>query len=428
MELVTLTTKEVQRLEAIAQITAGTMAQAAAAQLLGLSVRQVKRLVRAYRGGGASALASRRRGRRPNNTLEPQSLAAALALCRGPYLGFGPTFAVEKLRERDGICISRETLRKALIKAGLWKSTRRKRNLHLPRPRREQFGELLQADGSPHDWFEGRGPKCTLLLAVDDASGRIGAARFEPAETSDGYLALFEQHFQEHGLPQAIYVDRHEIFRVNQRNCDADTRTQVGRALHELNIELICANSPQAKGRIERLNRTCQDRLIKDMRLHGISSIAQANAFLPGWIEQHNARFAVAALSPADAHRPTTPEQLRHALCRKYERVLSRQFTVQFDNAIYALEACDERALVAGMRIAIHVHRDGRIAATHPTRRLAIRLLHRYVKRTPIVGSKELNTHTNQRMTNPKKAHTPAPNHPWKTPQYILAQRLRGHL
>jgi len=426
MELIALTAKEVHRLEVIGQVAAGALTQYAAAQLLDLSVRQTKRLLRAYRRDGARGLTSKRRGHLPNNALDPDRMADALALCRGPYAGFGPTFAAEKLRERDGIALSRETLRRALMRAGLWKGKRRKRALHLPRERRAQYGELVQADGSPHDWFEGRGPKCTLLVTIDDATSAIGAARFESAETTDGYFELFEQHFRNHGLPGAIYVDRHEIFRINQRNCNADARTQVGRALDELGITLICANSPQAKGRVERLNRTCQDRLIKEMRLLGISTIAAANAFLPTWVENHNRRFAVAPACALNAHSSAKDDALQRILCRRYERVLSTHFTLQFDNAIYALEPLDGRSLCPGMRITIHARRDGGIAATHPSRTLSIRLLQHHKRRTAVIGSKDLGAYLDRHAPNPKKAHRPAANHPWKTPAYLLAQRLKG--
>lgn len=430
MELIALTAKEVHRLEVLSQLIEGGRTQIAAAAALALSTRQVRRLLRRYQRDGAAGLASRKRGRRPNNALDPERIARILEYCGGPYVGFGPTFAAEKLRERNAIDVNRETLRRLLMRNGLWRGKHRKLARHLPRDRREQFGELIQADGSPHDWFEGRAPRCSLLCTIDDATSRVGAARFEDAETTDGYFALFAQHFTRHGLPRAVYVDRHEIFRINQTNVDADENTQVGRALEELGVELICASSPQAKGRIERLNRTWQDRLTKELRLRTISSIAQANAFLPQWINDHNQRFAVAPSSPIDAHRRIARTHLDHALCRKYQRVLSRHGTVQLDNVLYALEAADGRALCAGLRVTIHLRRDGRVAASHPERQLTIRFIKRLQRRTAIVGSKELGPYIDRRVPNPKKAHTPTPQHPWRQlikEQVRLAQLARGH-
>lgn len=427
MELIALTPKEVRRLEVLTQVEGGSMTQAQAGLLLALSARQVRRLLRAYRRSGAAGLASRKRARPPNNALDPELIARILEYCRGPYAGFGPTFAAEKLRERNSIEISSETLRQLLMRHKLWKGKRRKIARHLPRDRRAQFGELLQADGSPHDWFEGRAPKCSLLCAIGDATGQVGAARFEEAETTDGYFALFTEHFGRHGLPGAVYVDRHEIFRINQLNCDADEKTQVGRAFEQLGIELLCANSPQAKGRIERLNRTWQDRLTKELRLRNISSIEQANAFLPQWTQDHNRRFAIAPASPIDAHRGVEPDLLERVLCRQYERVLSRHGMVQLDNALYALEPRDGKALHAGLRVTVHLYLDGRVAASHPTRKLDIRFVKRHERRTKIVGSKELSAQFDRHIPNPKKAHTLPPNHPWRQSRNTPASLARGH-
>lgn len=270
MELVTLTTKEVRRLELLQALAAGTLRQAQAAAILYLSVRQVKRLVRRYRAGGAAGLASARRGHTPNNAHDSVFRQRVLELYRAHYDDFGPTFAAEKLRERDGLDISRETLRQWLIAEDLWKPAKRRARPRPPRARRHGFGELVQIDGSPHNWFEHRGPRCTLLLAIDDATGRVGAALFAKAETTNNYFLLFEQYFKSVGLPEAFYSDRHSIFRINTP-LQEERETQLARAVRELGIELICANSPQAKGRVERANRTFQDRLVKELRLRGIS-------------------------------------------------------------------------------------------------------------------------------------------------------------
>ncbi len=217
-----------------------------------------------------------------------------LERCRSDYRGFGPTFLAETLAARDSIDVSAEWLRALLVANDLWTSKRRKRNVHPLRVRRPRFGELVQMDGSPHDWFEDRGPRCTLLLAIDDATSRITSARFENAETTDGYMLLIRKHLETFGRFRAAYTDKHSIFRYSGPSTSNDITTQLQRSLDELEIELICANSPQAKGRVERANRTFQDRLIKAMRLEHIGGTVSANGFLPQFLTEHNARFAIA--------------------------------------------------------------------------------------------------------------------------------------
>ena len=219
---------------------------------LRLSSRQVKRLWKRYRQAGPSGLASRRRGRPSNRRTDPDLIERAVAIRQEHYPDFGPTFAAEKLLERDGIKIDHETLRRALIARGLWQSKAlRKRTTHPPRERRPCFGELAQIDGSHHAWFEKRGPRCTLHVDVDDATTRLMALHFAEEETTHGYFELARQHALAYGLPLAFYADKHSIFRVNNPT-DQDVQTQFGRAMEQLGIELICANSPQAKGRVER--------------------------------------------------------------------------------------------------------------------------------------------------------------------------------
>ena len=414
MELVTLTTNELRRLEVVQAINAGTIGQAAAAQILGLSVRQIKRLVRRYRASGPSALASGKRGRISNRALDPDDVEKALGLYATLYRGFGPTLAAEKLRERDGIRISRETLRKRLIERGLWAKSKRRRRLHPPRERRPCFGELVQADGSPHNWFEDRGPRCTLLVAIDDATSRIGAARFVHAETTEGYFELFERYFRKHGLPEAFYVDRHSIFRINTPLLH-DRQTQLGRALEELGVELICANSPQAKGRVERANRTLQDRLIKEMRLLGISTLEQANHYLPAFIDAFNAKFSKAPADLFDAHRKTDLIDFDHILCQQTERTLSKNLTFQFGSAIYALRDDYSRAaLRPGVRVQIRTQRNGDITITHARKTLECEMVQRIERNPAIVTAKELAARPQKTAPMPQMARTPRPDHPWK--------------
>jgi transposase len=383
--------------------------QAEAARALGLSVRQVKRLWRRYRQGGAAALASARRGRRPNNALEPALRSRTVELYRMHYGDFGPTFAAEKLRERDGITVSRETLRRWLMAEELWKASKRRARPRPPRARRQCFGELVQIDGSPHNWFESRGPRCTLLLAIDDATGKVGAALFAKAETTNNYFLLFEQYFNIFGLPEAFYSDRHSIFRINTP-LQEERETQVARAVRELDIELICANSPQAKGRIERANRTFQDRLVKELRLRDISTMEAANAYLPEFLTEHNAKFAKAAALDFDAHRSTAGFNLDRILCQRAERTLTKNLTIQVGDRIYAIEPHTKHMLRGGVRVQLHMPRSGELIITHNGRQLTYRLVQRLERNAAILGSKDLA----ERPAKRANGHPVKPDHPWK--------------
>src|SRR5665213_1150248 len=318
---------ERERCFVIRRVVAAELSQRVGAERLGICVRQVKRLVRAFRAAGDKGLVSRQRGRVSPRRMEPGLRARIVALLGDKYAGFGPTLAAEKLFDSEGIAVSREAIRRLQMALGLHRAKRRqaKRVFQL-RERRARFGELIQIDGSPHDWFEGRGPRCALMVFIDDATGRLTALRFAPSETTHAYLLGLKSHVLAHGCPLAFYSDRHGIFRVNAKDAaSGDGKTEFGRVVERLEIELINALTPQAKGRVERANQTLQDRLVKEMRLHGISSIEAAQAFAPAFMAIWNARFAVEPRAAADAHRPwtQTPEALEEALalggaaCRK---------------------------------------------------------------------------------------------------------------
>ena len=262
--------RERERLVVIAQVCGKVLSQGSAAERLGVCVRQVKRLVRAYRAEGDAGLVSRQRGRASNRRLAP-GVGERATLFGGKYRDFGPTLACEKPAELEGILVSRETIRRLQIRHGLWKPKRRRhKRVFQLRERGPRFGELIQIDGSPHDWFEGRGPRCTLIVFIDDATGRLTALRFAPAETTRAYLGALGDHVLAHGCPAAFYSDRHGIFRVNAKDAaSGDGKTELGRVSERLRIELINALTPQAKGRVERANQTLQDRLGREMRLRG---------------------------------------------------------------------------------------------------------------------------------------------------------------
>jgi transposase len=264
---VTMSERDLRRVEALSEVTSGWRTIASAATALGLSPRQVHRLLRRYREQGASGLAHKARGRPSNNRLRDEVRGRALALVRGRYADFGPTLAAETLAETHGLTVSRETLRKWMIDAGLWLSRRQRRRLHQPRLRREALGELVQIDGSEHRWFGDRADPCTLLVFIDDATGRLMQLRFVPSESTFAYFEALQGYLEAHGRPVALYSDKHSVFRVTKRDAKGGQgMTQFGRALAELGIEILCANSSQAKGRVERVNRTLQDRLVKELR------------------------------------------------------------------------------------------------------------------------------------------------------------------
>ncbi|HEY3345135.1 MAG TPA: ISNCY family transposase, partial [Anaerolineaceae bacterium] len=330
--------KELTKLEIMQRLKAKRLTQREAAQMLGLSVRQVKRLYRAFREQGAKGLVSQRRGQVSNHHLPAAVVQQALDLLQAKYVGFGPTLAHEKLTQVDKLSLSVESVRQLMITAGLWKARRaRKIVTHQMRERRACLGELVQIDGSPHAWFEERAARCTLLVFIDDATGQLLQLRFVPSESFFSYAEAARAYFERCGKPLAFYSDKHGVFRVNLPNAGAgEDLTQFGRAMGELGIQIICANTPQAKGRVERVNQTLQDRLVKELRLQGIATWEAGNAFLPAFMADFNQRFGVAPRSPRDAHRPlSAQDDLARSLTWQEPRTLSKNLTLQFDKVVY---------------------------------------------------------------------------------------------
>jgi hypothetical protein len=336
---------ELTRLEVLRDLDQKRLTTEAAGQLLGLERRQVFRLLKAYRTEGPAGLISKRRGRRSNRR-KPEALRrAVLAIIRQWYWDFGPTLAAEKLREVHEITLGRETLRLWMIEAGLWLDRKRRRKrVHQPRYRRDCIGELVQVDGSEHWWFEDRGPQCTLLVFIDDASGRLMHLQFVESESTFAYFHATRAYLEAWGKPVAFYSDKHGVFRINQRGAlGGDGMTQFGRALHALNIDIICANSSQAKGRVERAHKTLQDRLVKELRLAGVCTLAAGNALLPAFIVDYNMRFAKTPANKKDLHRPLRGgDDLEDAFAWKEERTLSQALTLQYDKVIFILEPSEQ--------------------------------------------------------------------------------------
>jgi hypothetical protein len=364
-ELVTMSRTEIDRLGVIRKVCEGRLSQEKAGELIGLSGRQVRRLIAAYELSGPAGLASRKRGMPSNRRLPDEIQLRATNLVRERYADFGPTLAREKLLELHGVRVAKETLRKWMAEAGIW-VTRANRlpKVHQPRYRRACFGELVQIDGSPHAWFEDRGPVCTLLVYVDDATGRVMELRFVKSESTFDYFASTVSYLRRHGKPVAFYSDKHSVFRVSHPGATGrgEGLTQFGRALNELNIDIICANSPQAKGRVERMNKTLQDRLVKELRLRGISNLEDGNTFFPGYIEDYNSRFARAPRNSHDVHRPLQDdENLAFIFTWQEERVLSRNLTVHFKKTTYLVEPGPNTLPFAGKSVRVHEWEDGRV-------------------------------------------------------------------
>lgn len=385
--------QEAQRLAVVSKVLDRQLTQVQAARYLGLSVRQIKRLVRRVRDQGQAGLISQRRGVPSNRRIQPAVREHFMAIVRERYSDFGPELAREYLAREHGFGHSTETLRGWMMAAELWKPKRRRAlRVHSPRPRRACRGELVQIDGSHHDWFEQRAPKCCLLAFIDDATGQVLAARFFDTETTQGYLQLLQEHASVHGLPAAYYSDRHAIF--TKHELDNPQPTQFERALLQLDIEGICAHTPQAKGRVERLFQTLQDRMCKAMRLQAITGIEAANAWLGSYLAEHNERFAVPPAQPADAHRPWlgTPEQLGRICSLHHQRYLSNQLSCQFKGDIVQIEARQPGAPLGRARVNIAEYADGRIEVLYAQHLLRHRRfsVHEHLKKPKVANDKAL--------------------------------------
>jgi len=364
MGLIAMSERDLQRIEVLSKVIDGRMTLVSAAHVLGLSTRQVRRLLERMRTDGAASIRHKAIGRPSNNRISDGVRDYAVTLVGEHYADFGPTLAAEKLAERDGLRVSRETLRRWMVDDGLWLSRKQRRTFHQPRLRREAYGELVQIDGSEHRWFEDRGDPCSLLVFVDDATGKLMQLRFVRSESAFTYFEALALYLKAHGAPVAFYSDKHSVFRVAKKDAKGGQgMTQFGRALSELNIEILCANSSQAKGRVERMNRTLQDRLVKELRLAGIDDMEAGNAFLPGFMEHYNARFSVAPARSDDLHRPMNlaPDRLRDVLCKREQRYVGAQLTFSYERQRIMLEETEVTRGLVGRYVETYAYADGRL-------------------------------------------------------------------
>jgi transposase len=364
-EILTMSEKELDRAELMRRVHERRLTQRKAAEILGLSERQVQRMYRAYRTRGPAALISAKRGRASNRRLPEELQTQVLQLARARYADFGPTLAREKLLELHGLTVSVETLRRWMIADGLWTPRKqRDRRVQQPRRRRDCLGELVQIDGSDHEWFEQRAERCVLLVYIDDATGRLMELQFCRSESTFDYFCCTRRYLLNYGKPVAFYSDKASIFRVNKKQPrGGDGLTQFGRAMTDLNIDIICANTPAAKGRVERVNLTLQDRLVKELRLRDISAIDQANRFLPRFQEDFNRRFARQPANAYDAHRPLLPtDDLDDVFTWQEQRRVSKSLTLNYKNVMYLLEPTDRARELRGKCVTVHETEDGRVS------------------------------------------------------------------
>lgn len=344
------------RLDAFKRVKRKELSVVAAAELMELSLRQARRLWKRFKALGDGGLVHRLRGRASNRRLDLATALRAVKLHQEKFADFGPTLACEKLAQ-EGIELCPNTLTALLKERGLWQRKRRRGRHRKRRERRASFGSMLQMDGSHHDWFEGRGPRCVLMVIIDDATSRC-LARFYRAETTEAAFDLLGRWIQRHGLSRSLYVDRHSIYRDEDH---PHRPTQFGRACKQLGIELIQAHSPQAKGRVERRHGLFQDRLVKEMRLRNICDLEQANALLEhSFLEELNGRYAIEAASDQDLHRVLEKKQvLEEILCVQEQRVVGNDWCVRWRNQWLQIDAAHASLRLAGRKVLIKQRADG---------------------------------------------------------------------
>lgn len=419
MERLEMSHKERQRLEVLSRVKRGDVSLAKAAELLQLSYRQAKRVYRRFRREGDQGLVHRLRGRAGNRPTDEAKRRQVLARYRAQYADFGPTLAAEYLA-KDGLKVSVETLRCWLLAAGLWEKRRRRAAHRCWRARKEHRGELVQMDGSHHDWFEGRRAAAVLMVAIDDATNQTYARFFEEETTAAAFETL-KRYVEWYGVPRALYVDRDSIYRPGRDRTVAEelagepATTQFGRAMAQLGVTLICAHSPQAKGRVERRHGVFQDRLVKALRLEGISDLTSANEYLDKrFLADLNERFTVVAKRPADLHRRVPPRlALEQVLAFEEERVVQNDGTVRWRNRWFQLTPAPGRLALAGQRVLVREQLDGTLSMVHGGRELEWQELPGRPEPTPKpAGAKERGGRSEgEHRHRPRK---PAAEHPWR--------------
>lgn len=404
-DIIMMNQKELKRLHLIHKVFHREIKQVNVADILSLSPRQIKRIVSRVRKEGDVGIIHKSRGRPSNRRLADEIKEKVIKYYREKYSDFGPLFACEKLAEMDKIKVSDETLRKWLIRSGDWKGGRERKFHRQWRERKHYFGEMVQMDGSHHDWFEGRAEKCVLMEYIDDATSNT-FCRFYSYEGTIPAMESFKHYIEKYGIPMSVYLDKHSTYKspakptIEDELNDTKPLSQFERALEELGVEVIHANSPQAKGRIERSFGTLQDRLVKEMRLKGIKSIEEANKFLEEYLPVFNGKFSVRPVEKANLHRAVPRNiNLDRILCIKTKRSLRNDFTVAHNKKLYQVE--DN---IRTKKVIVEDRIDGSIAITHKNKALKFREI---PKRPP-------REHKEPSIFKPRKKYRPPADHPWR--------------
>jgi len=407
-DIIMATQEELKRLNVIHKVLDKSITQIEAAGILDLTDRHIRRMAERIAKEGDKGIVHKLRGQPAHNCTLDKVKTKTLSLCKSTYEGFSPTLASEKLFERDNIKVSRELLRTWFIEEHIAYASRKARPHRNWRERKTHYGQMVQADGSHHDWFEGRGPWCVLMGQIDDATSKV-SAEFHDYEGTLPFMASFKSYVKAKGIPISVYIDRHTTYKSNKKPSiedeleDREPLTQVGRALKELGVDVIFAHSAQAKGRVERLFRTFQDRLVKEMRLRKIRSIEEANSFLKEYLPVYNKRFSVPAAKSADLHRPLPKDiDLDRILCKKTEHALRKDWTVAHDKKLYQVENN-----IRAKKVAMEERTDGSMLIWHKNTALKFKEI---TARPEKVTQPKLS----RPYGSPDRGHTPAADHPWK--------------
>ena len=426
----TLNREEQKRLMVVSAVGEGRLGAGEAAVGLGLSVRQVRRLLARFRKEGAAAMAHGNRGKKPYNKLDDSVVVKVRQLAQSKYAGLNTQHLTEILSESEGLILSRSTVRRVLLGAGIKSpKTRRSPQHRSRRERRAQRGVLLQIDGSPHDWLEDRGPSFCLVGAIDDATNEVPYALFRKEEDTQGYFELLRNIVAIHGIPLAVYRDRHSIFQHPEKHREsleeqlAGERepTQFGRLLKELGIESIPAYSAEAKGRVERLWGTLQDRLVSELRVAGAQTMAEANQVLADFLPRYNRRFMVPSAQPGSAYLPIPPGFVpEEVFCLKHQRTVGSDNVVRFNNRRLQVLPEAGRPSYARARVTVHESFDGRLAVYYKGQRLAT------TDAPPDAAQLRSHKPAADHLVKSLLRHRPwkpGPNHPWRGSRKVFHDR-----
>lgn len=412
IKMITMNEKELERFEIITRLIAKAIKAKEAAKRLDISIRQIKRLKVKVRDNGAEGLIHKNRGKISNRKMDPKIIAKAEKYLKKDYPDFGPTFAGEKLFDDHKIELSKETLRQIMTRIGLWRPKLRKETseYHGWRPRKECYGEMEQFDGSYHKWLEDRAPECCLLLSIDDATGAVTHAKFDENEGTKAVFKFWLEYFDRNGLPNSVYLDKFSTYKINHPSAvdNKELMTQFQRAMDQVNITLISAHSPEAKGRVERVFQTLQDRLVKELRLAGISTMKEANEFLKEYIPKFNKQFSVVPQSKSDLHKALIPE-LKEKLPRIFsiqsERKVNNDYTIMFKSRFFQLAEIQPTTVYKKDTVIVEEHLDGEIWINHNDDYLNyLELPERPIKQKILLPA----------LTRTRSSWKPAADHPWK--------------